>query len=434
VVLKLNLTFDGIYFLSTTLKSVYSKAEMSYEDCPAGLFLCINVLLDTVCGLINFPTWRDSLPSSLEKTFLSHPPQLPLSEQFNKLPTYSDILSKNNDGNSLSNLYKYAFQTPTTALGSVSTQDAMVTLLILVLMLRRIKALVCPIFCGLGRKFGRSTHGPEWEKNNEEKILKFGEYVFRLLFHSFVSVYGLWAFWGQPWWDDAQGGTKNLWEGFPNQPIASSMIWYYLIQSAYNIEAMVSLLELSFIIKVQKPFGKSKAIQSPLSIQWNPNCRGDFREMAIHHVITNLLVIGSSHFRLNRCGSMVFMVHDISDVPVDMSKLANFMKWKVTTVICFVTMVITWAILRLGILPFFIYKSVLLESHTISNGTDGVSVEFFYTWRPFFFSLFAGIIMLHVFWFQVLIKIGYALTVKKELHDYSEHKNGEDQKAFKKQQ
>jgi hypothetical protein len=42
--------------------------------------------------------------------------------------------------------------------------------------------------------------------------------------------------------------------------------------------------------------------------------------------------------------------------------------------------------------------------------------------------------MLHVFWFQVLIKIGYALTVKKELHDYSEHKNGEDQKAFKKQQ
>jgi len=356
-----------------------------------------------------------------------------MSEHFAKLPTYSDILSENNDENSLSNLYKYAFQTPTTALGSVTTQDAMVTLLILVLMLRRMKALVCPIFCGIGRRFGRATHGVEWERNNEEKIMKFGEYVFRLLFHSSVSVYGLWSFWGQPWWDDAQGGTKNLWEGYPNQQIAPCMTWYYLLQTAYNVEAMISLLEMSFIIKVQRPVGKGKAIQSPISIQWNPNCRGDFREMAIHHVITNLLVIGSSHFRLTRVGSMVFMVHDISDVPVDMSKLANFMKWKVTTIICFVSMVIMWAILRLGILPFVIYKSALFESHAVTNGADGVPVEFYYMWRPFFYFLFAAIIMLHVFWFQVLIKIGYALAVKKELHDYTEHKNGEDQKDFKKQ-
>jgi hypothetical protein len=295
----------------------------------------------------------------------------------------------------------------------------------LVLILRQVKSFACPIFCQIGRKLGRSTHGAEWERNNEEKIQKFGEYVFRLFYHSFVSGFGLWYFWNKPWWNDNQGGTRTLWEEYPYQPISNGMIWYYLIQSAYNLDAVASLIQLSFVVKLGNPFvSKGKGPHRLISIEWSPTCRGDFREMAIHHVITNLLVIGSSHFRLTRIGSMVFLVHDISDVPVDLSKLANFMKWKVTTIFCFVSMVITWAVTRLGILPFVIFKSVITESHLTTMGLD---VKSYYMWRPFFYVLFSGIIALHIFWFHLFLKIGYALAFKKELHDYTEHKNGEQE-------
>jgi len=348
----------------------------------------------------------------------------PLSDQLPKLPSYADFLVENNYENNLYTLVSYA-KMPSTALGVLTTKDSFVTLFMLVLILRQVKSFACPIFCQIGRKLGRSTHGAEWERNNEEKIQKFGEYVFRLFYHSFVSGFGLSYFWNKPWWNDNQGGTRTLWEEYPYQPISNGMIWYYLIQSAYNLDAVASLIQLSFVVKLGNPFvSKGKGPHRLISIEWSPTCRGDFREMAIHHVITNLLVIGSSHFRLTRIGSMVFLVHDISDVPVDLSKLANFMKWKVTTIFCFVSMVITWAVTRLGILPFVIFKSVITESHLTTMGLD---VKSYYMWRPFFYVLFSGIIALHIFWFHLFLKIGYALAFKKELHDYTEHKNGEQE-------
>lgn len=206
-----------------------------------------------------------------------------------------------------------------------------------------------------------------------------------------------------------------------------------MIQSAYNVDAILSLIQLSFVFKIQSPFAsKNKTFQSPISVAWSPTCRGDFREMAIHHVITNFLVIGSSSFHLTRPGSMVFLVHDISDVPIDLSKLANFMKWKVTTIICFVTMVIVWAITRLGILPFVIFKSVLTETHLATEpylNVPGIDPRLYYMVRPPFFALFIGIIALHVFWFYMFLQIGYNLVFKNEIHDLSEHKNGEAQYA-----
>ena len=403
--------------------------NLSHEDCPPGLLLIAISAMNSVANALNKPNWRESMPFGLGQTLFSHEiPEDLIGSTYTPLTSYADFLSEHKYENNFSNLYKYAFQTESTALGDLLSKDALCTLFILVLILRQIKSFLCPLFSSMGRNLARSTHGEEWEKKNEEKIIKFGEYLFRLLYHFGVSVLGLYLFLGKSWW--AEGGQINLWLGYPSQPIEPDMTWYYLIQSAYNVDAMASLIQLSFDINVQSPFGsKTKALQSPISIGWSPTCRGDFNEMAIHHVITNMLVLGSSTYRLQRCGSMVFMVHDISDVPVDMSKLANFMKWKITTIACFVTMVVVWAITRLGILPFVIFKSVVLESHVVVPDID---VRAYYMIRPTFYVLFVAIIALHMFWFHIFIKIGYNLVFKKELHDLSEHKGGEEQIATKK--
>lgn len=123
---------------------------------------------------------------------------------------------------------------------------------------------------------------------------------------------------------------------------------------------------------------------------------------------------------------MVFLVHDISDVPVDMSKLANFMKWKITTVVCFVTLMVVWAVTRLGILPFVIIKSSLFDAKILN--TEGTMHDVhFHMYVPPFKLLLISINLLHVIWFAILLRIGYRLVTKGERHDLSEHKQGEDQ-------
>jgi hypothetical protein len=221
--------------------------------------------------------------------------------------------------------------------------------------------------------------------------------VFRLLYHFSISLFGIWYFWDKLWWDKSKGGTQILWLGYPNHPIEVGMTWYYLVQSAYNVEALISLVSISFVFKIQNPFWPVKEkIRCPITISWSPKCRGDFREMAIHHIITNMLVIGSSHLRFTRIGSMVFLVHDISDVTVDLSKLANFVKWKLGTVIFFVSMVIFWAITRLGILPFVIFKSILIDSQMMTL-CGLMHPLMFRTYHFVFTTLVGSIILLHIF-------------------------------------
>jgi ceramide synthetase len=346
---------------------------------------------------------------------------------FKDLPSYSDVLSEANEDQSFSNLYKYCFETSSTSLGDVTSSNGLVVLATLVFLIRQIKSVAIPSFRDVGRRMGRTTHGVEWEKENQERITKFGEYVFRLLFHSALSIFGLWYFCDKPWWDLGNGGQRTIFSGYPHHEIETGMIWYYLIQSAYNVDAMISLIELSFVITVQFPIcPKRKELRNPVSIAWSPTCRGDFREMFIHHVVTNMLVLGSSFCRFTRVGSMLLLLHDISDVPVDLSKLANFMKWKITTIVCFISILVMWSITRLGILPFVIWKTIYLEGKIVyMEGPIDRRLHDMYVRG--FAVLIACLIGLHLFWFSILIRMGYRLVTKGERHDLTEHKNGEDQ-------
>jgi len=398
---------------------------------PPGLVILLVQIIDTIFKNLNFPLWREQIPSWLcdesSNCWLStETPGWP-SQYLPELTSYHSFLAQNKLDQSLSSLYTFAFETPTTSLGVLTTKDSLVMLSLLVLIIRQIKAVLLPKFCDIGRNIGKSTHGSEWEQKNPERVMKFGEYVFRLMYHSTLSAFGVWYFWDASWWNKSQGGTMNLWIGYPNHSIEVGMIWYYLVQSAYNVDAIISLMEHSIVIKTQSPISLNKeGWKSPVVVSWSPTCRGDFQEMALHHVITNFLVIMSSYFRFTRIGSMVFLVHDISDVPVDMSKLANFMKWKVTTVLCFVTMLIGWIYCRLGILPFVIFKSVLTESPNLYSDSQ-LDVLVYQMYLPFFKILLGGLIALHFFWFFIIARIGIVLVTKGETHDLSEYKHGEDQ-------
>ena len=363
--------------------------------------------------------------------------------------------------NTLNNYYNFAFNTNTTSLCDLTSPLALMVLFVLLLTIRSIKKVALPKFCNLGHNLATNAHGSEWTTQNSDRITKFGEYIYRLIFHTGLSIYGIYYFHDKSWWNKNQGGTINLWWGHPNHSVEPGMIWYYLIQCAYNVDALVSLIELSFTFEFVNPLSYSSALiflekehvvdeeqrksqvaklmkkdntnevflWTPLfQVKWSTTVRGDFREMIAHHLVTNALIFFSSYYRFTRVGSMVFLLHDLSDVPIDMSKLANFVKWKVTTIICFVIMVLMWIITRLTIFPFVICKAVWYESYEymVVKGTlDPALYEAYYL---LFYTLLGSLVLLHVTWFLILLRIGWTLVSTGERHDYSEHKSGEKQK------
>ena len=274
---------------------------------------------------------------------------------------------------------------------------------------RTIKNFVIPLFSRFGRWAAEQTHGSQWVKDNEIRITKYGEYVFRLVFHSTMSIYGFYYFLDEPWW---KGETEQVFAKYPYQEVSVPMIWYYVLQSAYNMDALISLLQLSVTFRGGR-------------IAWSSTRRGDFWEMFAHHVATNLLVFGSAARRFHRAGSMVFFVHDVSDISVDLSKLSNFLKWKITTIVCFLIMTVNWVVTRLYILPFVIYKTALTKSHILM--AERASPLHYVCHRHFFYVIFGLLIALHFFWFLMFLRILSTLVLKFEVHDYSEHKKGEQQ-------
>ncbi|KAL3822165.1 hypothetical protein ACHAXA_008181 [Cyclostephanos tholiformis] len=372
-------------------------------------------------------------------------------------------------------LYEYAFRTNSTSLSDLTSNESLCALVVLVSLMRRFKGYFLPIFSAFGRRLGRAAHGSRWENDNRERIIKFGEYVHRLLYHSIVSAYGMWYFHDKSWWNTSMGGTKNLWIDHPNQPVCPGMAWYYLVQGAYNVDALISLAELSFKFVWVNPLTYSSALVDErrrkervyrmmargnrvgdrdvdgdgggvdggvdggdltttalwtpfFRLDWSTTVRGDYREMMSHHVVTNALVFFSSYYRLLRAGSMIFLIHDLSDVPIDMSKLANFVKWKYTTIACFAFMVLMWIITRLAIFPFVICRAIVMDSreYLVTRGTlDPALHDAYYL---LFYALLGALVLLHVTWFVILLRIGWTLVTTGERHDYSEHKGGERQK------
>ena len=261
--------------------------------------------------------WRRWLPASTFSVgwFLSEEYRVPWEGLVPDYSTvsFSDFVVSQQDIPWYGLLYKYAFQTSSTSLTQLSSPEALTVLLVLIMVLRHAKKhLIMPFFHEVGHQQALKAHGADWIAENAERLTKVGEYAFRLLFHTSMSVYGIWAFSHAEWWRD----PSLCFRGWPKQhDIPPSLLWYYMIQGAYNLDALVSLLELSLEIRWQWPIQNNKSDKSnktwwfPVSISKSKTVRGDFHEMMAHHLVTNGLVFASWGLRFMRVGSMVFLLH-----------------------------------------------------------------------------------------------------------------------------
>ena len=98
--------------------------------------------------------------------------------------------------------------------------------------------------------------------------------------------------------------------------------------------------------------------------------RKDFWEMFVHHLATLALLVFSWTNQMHRMGSLVLLVHDLSDHWMELAKLFHYTVPSKTTHpvlqpigdLVFVMFAVTWTYSRLGIFPAWIIYSTTVEA------------------------------------------------------------------------
>lgn len=118
------------------------------------------------------------------------------------------------------------------------------------------------------------------------KQARFMEQVYTALYFGIFGPFGLYVMSKGPLW---YFNTTAMFEGFPHRKQEAIFKAYYLLQASYWSQQAIVLMLL-----LEKP-------------------RKDFRELALHHVVTLALIGLSYRFHFTYMGIAVYITHDISD-------------------------------------------------------------------------------------------------------------------------
>lgn len=162
---------------------------------------------------------------------------------------------------------------------------------------------------------------------------KFIDCGYNLLCHSSLTVYGMIVMYSKPWlWD-----ISETWKNYPHHHIDDDMWWYYVSGLTYFWS--------STFLQVHSP-GRSMF---------------DKVQMIMHHLFTVLLMMFSWSCNFTRAGSLVLLVHEVADVPLLTAKMLTYAGFKTATEATFVVFIVSWALTRCYLYPFWFMKAAFIE-------------------------------------------------------------------------
>lgn len=222
--------------------------------------------------------------------------------------------------------------------------------------------------------------------SNEQRITKFIEALWRTLFYGWFTYVGVNTMLYPEvvlWVQD----NREMHMGWPELHSPSAAVMYY-----YHIELGCYLHQLL----------------------WTEVSRSDSIEMIAHHFITITLLVLSHIFGFHRYGTMLLILHDVSDVFLESAKCFNYAaqvpRRKYLQSVCdglFVGFVISFFICRLVLYP----KVFLINS--FAYGIREYFGFYFYI-AHIFFALFFGLFFLHCFWFYLTLKMAVRILFPKD--------------------
>ncbi|KAF5831612.1 TLC domain-containing protein [Dunaliella salina] len=144
--------------------------------------------------------------------------------------------------------------------------------------------------------------------------------------------------------------------------------------------------------------------------------RKDWLESMIHHIATSFLLVYSYYVNFTRIGVMTLFIHDMSDIFLEAAKLCRCAQQEGIGVIMFLIFVPTWIITRNIYFPMVIIRSTLTESLKYA-AIHGIAVEPHYS---IFNGLLLLLMILHIYWTYLILKIIYRKLFSGKLDDIRE--------------
>jgi len=164
------------------------------------------------------------------------------------------------------------------------------------------------------------------------------------------------------------GHYLNSWKDFPYQEHAPGLKYYYLILMGYHCGNLIAI--------------------------FLQNKRNDFIEMGLHHILAVQLIGGSYLLNIWELGSIVFLVHDMSDAMIAIPRALGNTIFKTATVYFFWIMLAVWVYTRMTVFPYLIYFIFT------SDANMGWSLTL-----PTLGALLSCLFILHCYWFTLFVNM-----------------------------
>lgn len=170
-------------------------------------------------------------------------------------------------------------------------------------------------------------------KLREIKSTKMGMCLFKIIYFSWVVAWGYSVLKDQPYMPPSLGGAgefSRTFDGYPFTRHCPQLKEYILIPMGYHFGSLITHF-----------FGTRK---------------NDFIEMGLHHIVCICLFGYCYVTNIWEIGAVIAFLHDIADMPTNLARMLGDTRYKYTSAIVFVTMMLTsWFWTRCYVLPHMIY-------------------------------------------------------------------------------
>ncbi|RMX62251.1 hypothetical protein DD238_000833 [Peronospora effusa] len=219
---------------------------------------------------------------------------------------------------------------------------------------------------------------------------KWCDQSWQLAIHVSMTIFELYVLRDETWWQD----TTTLWNQgtdtgvFPTQKFSTKLL--YITQLAIWIFTAFSC---KFLEEIRK----------------------DYLVMMTHHVVTIALVTWSYAVGFLPVGVIVLLLHDMTDIPLDMLKMANYLKMEgvpglFASEILFVVTIVLWFYYRIYQYPIKLLYATIVEnreaSMTMADAHDFTQL-FPHPGPPswlLFNVLLTTLYCLHIWWGMLLVR------------------------------
>ncbi|PAV65443.1 hypothetical protein WR25_12533 [Diploscapter pachys] len=230
------------------------------------------------------------------------------------------------------------------------------------------------------------------------KFKRVAECAWRATFYISAWIVGLVILSSKDYfWD-----VTYCWRNWPYHNIPNSIWWYYMSETSFYWALLIGTI----FIDVK---------------------RADFWQMTLHHAITIGLLFISWSMNMVRVGTLILFSHDAADIILEIAKIVRYANWDRLLEILFVVLFLVWVGTRLVYYPFVILKSIWFDAPALIKSS--------YKWSNFaqrplmprvLMVLLTLLLLLHLFWTFILIKVAYNSTREGKLDDVREDDSDEE--------